>query len=192
MRTLAVAAALLVPALLAAPASATIYRFQAVLNGANERPTPVASNGVAACRITLDTGPADDQANTTINCDFQGLTSTANNAHIHGPADVNTAVGVMLPMTFTTAQAGTAQASGVPARAGFTTAQLVDALRTGQAYVNIHSVNFPAGEIRGQVTAVAAVPAGSPFTVAAFALALGAAGAFLIGRGRRGRRRFWT
>jgi hypothetical protein len=29
---------------------------------------------------------------------------------------------------------------------------IVDALLTDSAYVNVHTVNFPAGEIRGQLT----------------------------------------
>ncbi len=36
----------------------------------------------------------------------------------------------------------------------FTFAEVVAALRSGNAYVNIHSPTFPAGEIRGQITPV--------------------------------------
>jgi hypothetical protein len=42
-----------------------------------------------------------------------------------------------------------------PAAQGIATgefAELVDALRSGAAYANVHTTTFPAGEIRGQIS----------------------------------------
>jgi CHRD domain len=187
MRLFAIVSATVVSFLSAGAARAAVFSFTASMNGASERPTPVATAGTGSCTITLDTGPLGDQGSTVINCTFANLTSNANNAHIHGPADVNTASGVILPMTFTPAPSGTAQGSGTLARAGFTTQQLTDAMRAGQSYVNIHSVNFPGGEIRGQVLPVAAsVPASSALTrVLLGLLLLGGSAIFLVARRRR-------
>jgi hypothetical protein len=32
-----------------------------------------------------------------------------------------------------------------------TTADIVEAVKAGNAYVNVHTVTYPAGEIRGQI-----------------------------------------
>ena len=42
---------------------------------------------------------------------------------------------------------------------GATEASFIAGLESGLAYVNIHDVNFPAGEIRGQLTEVTPEPA---------------------------------
>jgi hypothetical protein len=65
--------------LTAAPAFATVRTFNAVMNGAQE-PTP--SGGTGTATVTID----DVSGLTTVNGAFTGLTSAANNAHLHGLA----------------------------------------------------------------------------------------------------------
>ena len=67
---------------------------------------------------------------------------------------------------FITAQGGLRQAE----------AALIAGIIAGQSYFNIHTVNFPGGEIRGQLAAVAPVPL--PASVILFGSALLGLGLF--------------
>ena len=71
---------------------------------------------------------------------FNSLSSTQTDSHIHGPA----APGVSAPPVF---HLPLGQVSDFPIT--LTPSQVQD-LKNGLLYVNVHSSNFPAGEIRGQ------------------------------------------
>jgi hypothetical protein len=151
------------------PAAAAPISFIAYLNGANEAPpTPSTATGTALVTI-------DPTAHTmSVQASFQDLTSANTAAHIHvinGPGDANNAdtngpVATTTP-TFVGFPSGTTagtfnaifdmtQASSY--RAGFITdsggiamaeAALFAGIIDGRAYFNIHTTNFPAGEVRG-------------------------------------------
>lgn len=113
-----------------------------LLSGSQEVPAVTTSgNGVATFVINLSSGAISGSVT------FSGLTSNAVASHIHqGAAGVNGPV--IIPL-----QGGNGSTSGVwqvPDGTVLTQDQL-NALEAGQLYVNIHSVNFPAGEIRGQI-----------------------------------------
>jgi hypothetical protein len=113
------------------------------LSGAAERPDPVSSAGTGSGTITID-------GNTlTYNVTFSGLSGPATAAHIHGPADANAAAGVIKGLTFPQADSGVM--SGTIDLSTLTAVQ-VDAIKAGNAYVNIHTVLHGSGEIRGQFT----------------------------------------
>jgi hypothetical protein len=76
---------------------------------------------------------------------FNNLSSAQTLSHIHSPAPIGTNTGVSV--NFGTV-GGT---SGVISGTASVTATIISHLRSGQAYVNIHTSNFPGGEIRGQV-----------------------------------------
>jgi hypothetical protein len=140
-RTILMAAAVAV-SLLTTAAQATVFNFTASLNGANEVP-PNGSPGTGAGSFTFD----DTTNILTVAASFSGLTSNANNAHIHiGPAGVAGPVVFFTP--FTPSTSGTVNGSGA------LNATQITALFTGGLYLNIHSVNFPGGEIRGQLILV--------------------------------------
>ena len=92
---------------------------------------------------------------------FSGLSGNANNAHIHGPAPIGTPAGVLYnlggPIIPLGSTAGTISgtvsliANPVP---NYSIAQQLADLNNGRWYVNIHSVTFPGGEIRGQILLV--------------------------------------
>lgn len=157
-------------------ASATIITYTADLSGAIEV-TPNASPGTGSSSVIIDTG-----LNTmVVNVTFAGLLGTTTASHIHcctaapgtGGAGVATEVPSFtnLPMgvtsgsftemfdltldssynpAFETANGGTAASAEAAFLAG---------LGAGEAYLNIHTDQFPAGEIRGFLTvAAAAVP----------------------------------
>ena len=164
---LAVATALmlLVPAAYAIPVT-----FVANLTGANEVP-PVPSPGTGFAAVVLDPTAQTLQVNAT----FSGLTSNTNAAHIHccAPLGTNAGVATTVPAfpgfplgvtsgTFSSAVFDLTQATiynpaFVTLQGGtipLAEAALIAGIQNGTTYLNIHTVNFPGGEIRGQLEAV--------------------------------------
>jgi hypothetical protein len=137
--------------------------FDAELSAAAEIPTPVGSpTATGLATLELD----DDVL--TVNVNVSGnLTSDVTMAHIHGPATTSNAANIILdfvPTMTAVINAGTRTGTIVSASynlAAMTVSStgelrvdrgtLLDWLRTGQAYVNVHTVNNPTGEIRGQI-----------------------------------------
>jgi hypothetical protein len=88
--------------------------------------------------------------------EWDDLTSSAVMAHIHcAEAGVNGPVGVTL-FAKTKGDDGRVKGSFKTPDAGndcgwLTLGDVLAAMVSGNAYVNVHTVNFPGGEIRGQV-----------------------------------------
>jgi hypothetical protein len=76
---------------------------------------------------------------------YTGLTTAANNAHIHVGAP-GASGAVIIPLIFVTGTSGTLDTSRV-----ITTTDEASIL-AGNTYVNVHTSTYPAGEIRGQLT----------------------------------------
>jgi hypothetical protein len=112
-----------------------------------ETPPSPGSSALGAGVFLVDTG-----ANTiSYRIVFTGLTSPETGAHIHGFAGPGTPAGVLFPLPAGNVKSGMI-AYGEPQEAG---------ILAGNTYVNIHSTNFGAGEIRGQiVTHVAEIDGG--------------------------------
>ncbi len=124
---------------LAGPALAEKVAMKAALNGSSEVP-PTTTKGSGAADIDYDT--ATKMLNWKLT--YSGLTGPATAAHFHGPAEPGKNAGVAVPIP----NAGSSPASG---SATLTDAQAAD-LMAGKYYVNVHTKDNPAGEIRGQVT----------------------------------------
>jgi len=129
-------------------------RFTATLNGTNEKPNAVTTTATGTAEFTY---VADIPA-LFYRIDVAGIDS-ATVAHIHGPADINNPAGVIVnlflgptkPIGFTGALAeGVVGQLGAPV--GMTMDSLLVLLRTGNAYVNVHTRVNLGGEIRGQVS----------------------------------------
>jgi hypothetical protein len=130
----------------------TFEAFHASLDGAQDGGGGRTGTGVG----TLALNPANNALN--VNVTFSGLSANTTAAHIHGPAPRGTSVGVLYPLTLNPqgATSGTISQTVtlVEGTQGFTIAQQLNQLRTGQWYINIHSVGqFSGGEIRGQIEA---------------------------------------
>ena len=129
-------------------------RFTATLNGTNEKPNAVTTTATGTAEFTY---VADIPA-LFYRIDVAGIDS-ATLAHIHGPADINNPAGVIVnlflgnptkPLAFTgTLAEGVVGQLGAPV--GMTMDSLLVLLRTGNAYVNVHTRVNGGGEIRGQV-----------------------------------------
>jgi uncharacterized repeat protein (TIGR01451 family) len=109
--------------------------FYANLNGAQQVP-PTNSSATGTAVLVL----SPDEKTARVSLNFSGLTSAQTDAHIHGPAAVGTNAGPIFPLPL--GQLGDFKIDLLPGQA--------QDLKTGLWYVNVHTVNFPSGEIRGQ------------------------------------------
>ncbi|MBK9062009.1 MAG: CHRD domain-containing protein [Acidobacteria bacterium] len=114
--------------------------YSAFLNSAQEVPTN-ASTATGYARVKLN------EAALTIDWTivFTGLSSAQNGSHIHGPAAIGANVGVAINFGVVGGTSGTISGSSP-----ITPTQIAQ-MRSHLMYVNVHSVNFPNGEIRGQL-----------------------------------------
>ena len=134
---------------LAGTASANDLKFTAELTGAQERPTPVQTEGEGEAKFE------SDGTSVAFELKWKDLSSPAISGHCGGPEETGP-VGVTL-------FAGVMGADG-EVQGSFTApdpgnacgwqdlADVLEAMATGDAYVNVHSTLFPGGEIRGQVS----------------------------------------
>src|SRR5688500_384740 len=143
------------------PTEPDLEQFVASLSAANEFPTN-SSTATGTVVLTINT---DQTVSWTM--DLTGIRNMSA-SHIHGPAGpgVNAPVraNLFIPTSVVTATLNGRVASGTfgPANvSGITYEELLTAIRTGNAYVNIHTSDvtlatnntpgdLPGGEIRGQ------------------------------------------
>ncbi len=140
--------------------------FNANFSGTQENP-PNASPGFGTGLVTLDGNML------TFNITFGGLLANTVDAHIHCCAGVGTNAIVAVGFPSTGFPLGVTSGSylntfdltnGSIYTAGFIAAsggtvdgarlRLISNLLGGQSYLNIHSMQFPGGEIRGQVNPI--------------------------------------
>ena len=174
---LALAAVLILPAPGAHAAPLTLF---ADLSGANENPTNT-SPGTGLATVVLD----PTAQTLTVSATFSGLTSTDVAAHIHccqampGTND-NVGVATTVPAfpgfplgvtsgtypatTFDLTQSLIYNPAFVTLEGGLPQAEaaLIAGLEGGLTYFNIHTGNFPGGEIRGELVPGPIVGAGLP------------------------------
>jgi hypothetical protein len=170
-RTLLMAAITIATSLMlsSSPTYADSITFTATLTGANENPAN-ASPGTGFASVTINT-----VLNTMlVNVSFTGLEAGTTASHIHccvapgGNAGVATTVpfftGFPIGVTsgtyssvFDLTSASSYNPAFIAAHGGSIAgaeAALLAGLGSGDAYLNIHTTVFPAGEIRGFLTAV--------------------------------------
>ena len=140
MRNAIVAALASGACLFAGPALAEVIHYTAKLSGAAETP-PNVTKGAGAADVTLDT----DSRLLSWKIVYSGLTGPATMAHFHGPAAPGVAAGVTVGLS-------APLASPIAGTTSLNDGQIGD-LRAGLWYVNIHTAQYPKGEIRGQVEA---------------------------------------
>jgi hypothetical protein len=114
----------------------------ATLSGANEVPGPGDPDGTGAARITLNQG----QGTVCWTIHVEDITLPAAAAHIHsGPAEVAGPVVVTLSPPDAAGDSAGCATDVDPA--------LIKEIRKSpsQFYVNVHTSDFPAGAVRGQL-----------------------------------------
>lgn len=154
---------------LASPASAATFIYSGTFSGSAEVP-PNASPGTGTATVTYD----DVLQTIRYQIQFSGLTGTTVAAHVHlgmGPG-TNGGVATQLPSlpgfplglssgsydaTFSLTDEASFNPAFVAANGGDAAgaeAALAASLASGFGYFNIHSTEFPSGEIRADLTAV--------------------------------------
>ncbi len=121
--------------LFATAAHADLEIYSATLSGANEVP-PNASGASGEATISVDT----ETLMATWTLEFLGQATAQTGAHFHNaPAGANGGVVFALPI-------------GSPVAGNWNMLQAdYDELSAGNIYVNVHTEEFPGGEIRGQM-----------------------------------------
>ena len=141
--------------MLAAPSFA--QRFRATLSGDNEVPVAVETDARGRATVRVE----DDELVYRLRVRNGTNTLGAAGAHIHcAPEGENGPVVLFLAGVVPGGLEGRLEIRGVlteqnildPA-CGTTIEEIVDSMLAGGAYVNVHSLNFPPGEVRGQLEA---------------------------------------
>jgi len=149
-----VAAALVVLGM-AGAAQAQVIQMHAVLTGANETPAPgVLTGAFAEATVTVDL----TAKSVAWIIDVWNMPSGTNNAHFHvggpglaGPTVVNIPFPPNISNDYRLAGSATTASTLRPDQGIRSWDDFLQSLLGGQVYLNIHSVLFPGGEIRGQV-----------------------------------------
>jgi len=118
--------------------SSTPLELKAVLNGAQEG---LNVTGTGQGNFTLDS----QNGSLCYNVSFSGLTGPLTVAHFHGPATPGVNAPILIPIPV-----GQSPLSGC---VQVDTEQELQ-IQKGLWYINLHTAQFPNGEIRGQVTLV--------------------------------------
>ena len=150
-------------------------RFAASLTGANVRPSPVVTTATATAEFTLrdpDIGQGNKSLSYSVN--GSGLTSVRIiDVHLGGSA---VSSGTVLATLFTnptdTALTEARIVSGslsTNAVVGVSFDSLLTLMRTGAAYVDVHSTARPAGLVRGQISRSGEEPPGDRFVASGLA-----------------------
>jgi hypothetical protein len=129
------AVALAAFAAMPSPVSAEMLAMKADLKSSEEVP-PNDSPGKGTAEVTLDT-----EANkVSWKITQEGLTGDPAAAHFHGPAKVGENAAPVVDIS-TNLMEGSADV----------TPEQLQMIRDGNSYLNIHTAQYPDGEIRGQV-----------------------------------------
>lgn len=148
--------------------------FTTTLTGSQEVP-PSGSPGIGSALVTLDTVTNI----LTVNVSFAGLVSPTTASHIHccTPPGANALVATAVPtfpgfplgvttgtylMSFDLTSASTYNPAFITAHGGTVAgaqAAFITGLTNGLTYLNIHTQQFPGGEIRGQLVGEIPEPA---------------------------------
>ncbi len=154
-------------ALTGAPALADVARAR--LEGFQETPLTLSSTGQGKCTVKINEEETEIKATVS----YSDLEGSVTQSHIHlgqrglsggvslflctnlgnGPADTPPCPAAPATVTRTTPPLVAADVIG-PAAQGIAAGELnkiIEAIRTGNAYCNVHSSKYPGGEIRGQL-----------------------------------------
>lgn len=103
-----------------------------------------------------------DEKSAVIRFSYSNLTSPQTSAHLHGPADPGATGGILFDLDDAPRQADGSYLWRFAPTGTTSVAQIVEAIKTGRVYINIHSAKYPSGEIRGHYNAILGSQAFTP------------------------------
>ena len=118
-----------------------MYTLSGDATGAKEIP---ANTTTGTATISGTYNKATNSLSYTIN--WTGLTGNLTAAHFHGPASATETAGPLVDITI-----GTNGTSGMASNTVTVTDAFESALLDGKIYYNLHTVQFPNGQVRSQV-----------------------------------------
>jgi uncharacterized protein (DUF1800 family) len=100
-------------------------------------------SGTAALQLSAD------ETSAVISFSYSNLTSGVTGTHIHGPADPGQSAGILFDIDTAIVQPDGTYLWTFAPTGDNTVADIVDAIKAGRTYLNIHTETFPSGEISG-------------------------------------------
>ena len=93
---------------------------------------------------------AADETHAVLNLDYTNLGSGFTAAHIHGPANPGQSGGILFDIDTATPQPDGSFVWTFTQVGTYSPSDIVGFIKAGSTYVNVHTANYPNGEIRGQ------------------------------------------
>lgn len=118
----------------------------------------VNSTGVGGATLRLSA----DGTSAILNFHFSGLTSAVTGRHIHCDPYLNNPSQIMFDIDTATPQPDGSYIWNIAPVGTLQPADIVEIIREGKAYLNIHTVNYPSGEINGHFTLAAGTQTFTP------------------------------
>ena len=105
----------------------------------------VISSGSGGASLKL----SSDESVAIISFDYSRLTSMITSKHIHGPANSGQNAGVLFDFDTEIPQKDGTYVWNIKDTGAISKKLIVDAIKNGRTYINLHTSKYPAGEIRG-------------------------------------------
>jgi uncharacterized protein (DUF1800 family) len=137
--TVAAASVVLVSLAIAQTGDPTLYLAQL------RAQSGITSSGSGTAALQLSA----DEASAVISFSYSNLTSGVTGTHVHGPADPGQSGGILFDIDTAMVQPDGTYLWTFAPTGDNTIADIVNAIKAGRTYLNIHTENFPSGEISG-------------------------------------------
>src|SRR3982751_6138073 len=105
----------------------------------------ITSSGTGTAALQLSA----DETSAVVSFSYSNLTSGVTGAHIHGPADPGQRGGILFDFDTTTPEPDGTYLWILAPTGDLSIADIVNAIKAGRTYLNIHTENFPSGEFSG-------------------------------------------
>jgi Protein of unknown function (DUF1800)/CHRD domain/Putative Ig domain/PA14 domain len=132
--------------------SGTLYTATMLAQGTT------ASEGIGTATLRLST----DETQAILIFSYTNLTSAVTGRHIHNDPYLSAPSMIMFDIDTATPQADGSYLWTIAPVGALSTTDIVEIIKESKAYMNIHTVNYPAGEINGHFTLANGTPTFTP------------------------------